>query len=110
MTTILSTKKLNLSQKEHLLNAGLAIVDVDFIATKSIKFHPPEKTENAIFTSQTGVNIVLKKDIQIKNAFCVGKRTEKLLTEKNIEIQFTAHNAKELSEFIIEKANNKKLK
>jgi len=99
---------LSLSQKEHLLNAGLAVVDFDFITTKEIDFSFPNKIENAIFTSQNGVKIILKKEIKIENAYCVGKHTEKLINDKGIKTQFTGNNAEELGQYIVEKAPDKK--
>ncbi len=102
MKTILSTKKLSLAQKEHLLNAQLAIVDVDFIATAPISFSVTEKVvTNAIFSSLNGLKAVLDKGVAIKNYFCVGKRTESLLNKLNIKVQHCAPNAKALSEYII---------
>ncbi len=106
MKTILSTKKLSQAQKEHLLNGNLAVVDVDFIKTEPILFSVKDNfIENAIFTSLNGIKAVLNKKIQIKNFFCVGKKTESLLNELNISVQHCAANAKALSEYII--ANHK---
>ena len=108
MTTILSTKKLTTAQQEHLLNAGLAFVDYDFIATKEIPFElPKQPIENAIFTSQNGVKAVFPKYVTIKNSFCVGKRTEKLLKQESTTIVHCADNAETLSEWII--TNNSKV-
>ena len=87
MITILSTKKLNTSQKQHLLNANLAMIDVDFIKTESIDFQLPEKgIENAIFTSQKGVEVVLNSKVEIKHSFCVGSRAVKLLQENKQQV------------------------
>lgn len=108
MRTILSTKKLSIPQKERLLNAGLSVVDVDFIKTESIDFDVrTKKVKNAIFTSQNGVKSVLNQSIEIKNTFCVGKRTKQLLTEKGYKIQFMALNAEELGSYIINNAVEK---
>ena len=104
MKTILSTKKLSLAQKERLLNAQLAVVDFNFIDSETIPFQTPQQTiENAIFTSQNGVNAVLTKNIKIENCFCVGKRTEKLLKDKNQNVIFSGANAEELGAQIINK-------
>lgn len=108
MKTILSTKKLSIAQRERLLNGGLAIVDIDFIDTKNLAFQIPQQPlQNAIFTSQNGVNAVFSKSIQIKNSFCVGQRTEKLLIEKQQNVVFCGANAEELGEFIIKKNSTK---
>jgi len=111
MKTILSTKKLTFSQKEHLLNAKLAVIDLDFITTQEVNFKIPEGTrhpiENAIFTSQKAVRVVFENTIKIENVYCVGKRTEKLVKEKSMVIKYSASNAKELSRYIIKEAPDK---
>jgi len=108
LPTILSTKKLTQSQKGHILNAGLAIVDIDFIETEELAFEFSSKVENAIFTSQNGVRAVLSKNIEIENAYCVGKRVGRLIEEKGIRIQFVGRDAEELGQFIVEKESKKK--
>lgn len=103
--TILSTKKLSPSQKEHLLSSGLGVVDANFIKTASIPFTCPNEVENAIFTSQSGVKAVFEKSIIVKNAYCVGKRTQRLLESLNIQVKLTAKNAAVLSDSIIKQAS-----
>ena len=108
MKTILSTKNLSLPQKEHLLNARLAVMNVDFISCQNISFETPKQViENAIFTSQNGVSAVLKKNIKIKNCYCVGQRTKKLLINKKQNVIFCGANAEELGNHIITKNNTK---
>jgi len=108
MKTVLSTKKLSISQRERLLRNGLAVVDYDFIACQYLNFTKPTTVvENAIFTSQNGVKATLGHDVVIKNVFCVGKRTEKLLNEKGYTVTEMGCNAQELSEKIIEGYNQK---
>ena len=103
MTAILSTKRLNTSQMQHLLNANLSVVHVDFITTESLKFEPIKSIiKNAIFTSQKGVQVVLDNDITIENCFCVGFRTEMLLQKNNQNVVSCKPNAKELGEDIVE--------
>ncbi len=98
MKTILSTKKLSPSQKEHLLNAGLAVVDYDFIACQGIPFSIDKKyIENAIFTSQNGIKYTLQQNLKIKNSFCVGQRTKKMLEQHQIPVVECGKNAQELS-------------
>lgn len=102
MTTILSTKKLSTSQRERLLNAKLSVVHVDFIATETLPFQTPQQPiENAIFTSQSGVNAVFNKGIEIKSSFCVGKHTEKLLIENKASVNYTGANAEELGNYLV---------
>lgn len=105
MKTILSTKKLSIAQKEHLLNAGLAVVDIDFIQTETLLFKTPNKPiENAIFTSQNGIKAVLKENTtinNIKNCYCVGTQTTLALKHQDKTIAYSATNAKELAHHII---------
>ncbi len=108
MKTVLSTKKLTKSQKEHLLNAGLAVVDVDFIKTEVIDFECENTIENAIFTSKNGVKAVFDKSINIENVCCVGKRTEQLINDFGAKVQIFAENAEKLSNAIIENVSDKK--
>ncbi len=108
MKTVLSTKKLTKSQKEHLLNAGLAVVDVDFIKTEVIDFECENTIENAIFTSKNGVKAVFDKSINIENVYCVGKRTEQLINDFDAKVQIFAENAEKLSNAIIENVSDKK--
>ncbi len=104
MISILSTKKLSISQKEHLLKANLAVVDANFITTEAIPFTIPNTTiEQAIFSSQKGVKVVLDNNIKIKKAYCVGKRTETIIKQHNINVVYTGDNAKELGNYIITK-------
>lgn len=107
MKTVLSTKKLNPSQKEHLLSSGLGVVDANFIKTAPMAFKCDAVIENAIFTSQSGVKAVFEKSITIKNAYCVGKRTQKLVQDLNVNVQMAEANANILSDSIIEKAGDK---
>lgn len=102
MTTILSTKKLSLSQRQLLLNANIAVADVDFIVTKNLDFRPNQQViENAIFTSKKSVGVVLSTKVHIKNCFCVGSQTEQLLLQNNQHVVCCKPNAKELGEAIV---------
>ena len=108
MKTILSTKKLSFSQRERLLNGGLAVVDVDFIETETIAFKAPQQPiENAIFTSQNGVNSVFKEKIEIENCYCVGPRTEKLLLQNKQNVLFCGSNSEELGKYIAQENSSK---
>lgn len=102
MTTILSTKKLTEKNKVKLENAGLLIVERNFIKTKKVKFSTDEINENLIFTSKNAVKSVLSiKDTLIgKNVFCVGNKTKKFLEKKGFTVVETADNAKELAKII----------
>tara|TARA_Y100000815_G_scaffold275806_1_gene318117 strand:+ start:27647 stop:28300 length:654 start_codon:yes stop_codon:yes gene_type:complete len=98
--TVLSTKKLSLSQKELLLNAGLCLVEYDAIKIEFLPFEAPNTIKNAIFTSQNAVRSVEGKNLSFENTFCVGKKTEALLTKNNKNVIKMSQNASELAHFI----------
>ena len=108
-TKLLSTKQLSAAQAVLLLNAGFELVTYDAIAIESLDFEAPEAIENAIFTSQNGVNSYLKgksPSNHIKNCFCVGEKTAALLVEKGQKIAKTLENASELAHFIVKNHKN----
>ena len=78
MIHLLSTKRLELHQKELLLNAGFGLVEKDFISIVPLEFRVSEIPENLIFTSKNAVRAVLKhsklKELQGKKVFAVGKK------------------------------------
>lgn len=100
MKTILSTKKLSEAQQQLVLNAGLGLVHMDFIDTAPLNFEYQDNVSNAIFTSKNGVNAVLKHDIKINNAFCVGFRTKELLEQKGITVSLAEKNGATLGKSI----------
>ncbi len=98
---ILSTKKLEDSQKELLLNADISFVETDFIKPEPIEFNSPPHIKSAVFTSKNAVKAVLKKNIEIDNCFCVGDKTETLLKKNGLTVLEKAYQAKALAEKII---------
>ena len=98
---ILSTKKLEESQKELLLNADISFVEADFIKPEPIEFNCPPHINNAVFTSKNAVKTVIKKSVQIDNCFCVGDKTEALLEKNGFTVLEKAYQAKALAEKII---------
>jgi len=109
MKTVLSTKKLSLSQKELLLNSGLSLVEYNAISISPIEFNSPETISHAIFTSSSAVEIVFnskKKKPQIDYIFCVGKKTGQKLSEYGQKVVKMANNASELSNFILKTYKN----
>ncbi len=109
MKSILSTKKLNASQRELLLNSGMSFVEYDAIDIEFIDFEAPSKIENAIFTSRNSVNSFFKNEDRsnsILNSFCVGEKTETILLKNDQNVVKTAENASELALFIIKNHKN----
>lgn len=100
MKTLLSTKILSLAQKELLLNSGIALVEYNAISIDFIDFNVKSVIENAIFTSQNAVRAIKRADIKIKQAFCVGEKTKRLLEENGQKVAVMAKNASKLAEMI----------
>ncbi|WP_224488341.1 uroporphyrinogen-III synthase [Robertkochia flava] len=78
---ILSTKSLTTPQKERLLNAGFALVEIPFVKTETVPFSHPHKIDRAIITSQNAVKAIRGADLRIGQCFCVGEKTAAALTE-----------------------------
>lgn len=102
---ILSTKKLKASQKQLLVDAGLLVVDLDFIRVTLLPFRLTEVAPNLIITSQNAVKSLAAhpeiQDIRRNPVFCVGQKTADLLDETGFTVQEVAPNAQELAEMII---------
>lgn len=106
---VLSTKKLSPSQEELLLNAGLSFESYDAIDIIWLNFEAPEIIENAIFTSQNGVQSFFKNktaSTRIKQCFCVGQKTALKLKENGQNVLKSAKNAMELAHFIVKNHKN----
>ncbi|MDN3595838.1 uroporphyrinogen-III synthase [Zunongwangia endophytica] len=107
MATVLSTKKLSVSQKQLLLGAKMSFVEYDAIKIEKIDIATaPPCIENAIITSKNAF-LAIKEKVSITNAFVVGSKTASLLQENNIQVLEIADNASELAEKIIENHQNK---
>jgi len=105
--TILSTKKLTLSQKELVLNAKLGLVDYNAIDIELLVPELKLKTiTNAIFTSKNAVKAIAQTKLTLQHCFCVGEKTKILLEELGYIVVETAKNALELAEIIAQKYNN----
>lgn len=102
---ILSTKILNSSQKELLLNAGLSVVERNFISIVPLDFQVQDLPQNLIFTSKNAVRAVLhhsSTDLPgSAKLFCVGDKTAALLKQHGYNIVETVSYGKELAEKIL---------
>lgn len=107
LAKVLSTKKLTQPQKELLLNADISFVEADFLDVESIDFDTELSIENAIITSKNAVESVVKKQIKIRNCFCVGDKTEEILIKNGFSIAEKAYQAKTLAEKIIKNHSKK---
>ena len=111
MKSVLSTKKLSLSQRELLINAGVSVVDYDAIKIEFIPFIVPSNIENAIITSQNTVLSIMNsvsKDIRfrIQNCYCVGEKTKALLEEKGHKVIKMTEYASQLAPYLVENHKN----
>jgi uroporphyrinogen-III synthase len=104
---ILSTKKLQPNQKQYLLNAGLAVVEADFIGIAYNPFKIKIITQNIIFTSQNAFKSFLLNDdaeeFKDSKIFCVGSKTKQFIESKGYKVFASAEYAENLAEVIITK-------
>lgn len=102
---ILSTKKLQPNQKQYLLNAGLAVVEADFIGIAYKPFEIKNSTQNSIFTSQNAFKSFLLNDaiegFKESRIFCVGIKTKQFIEGKGYNVFASADYAENLAEIII---------
>jgi len=103
-STILSTKKLSLSQKELLLNAKLRLVEYDAINIEHLEFELETGYDFYLFTSQNAIKSYLGKADSSNNiakrAFCVGEKTRALLEANGFQVVEMAQNASQLAKII----------
>jgi len=102
---VLSTKKLQPNQKQYLLNAGLAVVEADFISIAYKPFEIKNSTQNIIFTSQNAFKSFLLNDaiegFKESRIFCVGSTTKQFIEGKGYIVFASADYAENLAEVII---------
>ncbi len=103
MPTVLSTKKLSLSQKNLLLNKGIGLVEYDAVKIKFQDFKVPGPVLNAIITSRNSAKAVIEKKVSIERCFCVGDKTSGYLLEKGFDVIEVANYGAELAEIIVKK-------
>ena len=101
---IVSTKKLLPLQKQLLSDAGISVLEEDFIETKIKNFELSKVHENLIFTSQNAVQSILQHskcdELKGKSVFCVGMKTKELLTENGFDVVAYTGYASDLAEII----------
>lgn len=101
---ILSTKILTDSQKKPLIDAGLELIENDFISTKIKSFDLKKINESLIFTSQNSVESILQhpelETLKTKKVYCVGIKTKNLLAENGFEVIAYTGYAADLAEII----------
>ncbi len=116
MSTVLSTKKLKENQRSLLLNATVSLVEYNAIKIDFVPFEVPVTIENAIFTSQNGVNSFFENVRTynatslvvniIENCFCVGEKTKSLLEEYGQKVIKMTDYATELADYLVKNHKN----
>jgi uroporphyrinogen-III synthase len=105
--TVLSTKKLSPQQKSLLINAGIGVVERNFIKIAPLNFKIENLPENVIFSSKNAVKAILQKEetqlVKQKKIFCVGEKTAAFLSEKGFQVAETANYGADLAKLIIQK-------
>lgn len=105
---ILSTKILSPIQKQVLTDAGLEVLEYNFIQVETKNFELKGIKDHLIFTSQNAVKSFLnhpqfeknKTELQAKKAFCVGVKSKSILNESGFEVVAYADYASDLAEII----------
>ncbi len=101
---IVSTKKLQPIQRQLLSDAGISVLEEDFIETKIKNFELSKLNENLIFTSQNAVLSILQHpkcdELKGKSVFSVGMKTKELLTENGFDVVAYTGYASDLAEII----------
>ena len=109
MARILSTKKLLPNQKQYLLNAGLSVVEADFISIEHNTFGTGNLRQNFIFTSTNAFKSFLANEEARKyvgrKIFCVGSKTKEVIEQAGFFVEAFADYAEELAQIITERYN-----
>ncbi|WP_268223617.1 uroporphyrinogen-III synthase [Sinomicrobium oceani] len=99
---ILSTKKLQINQRDLLLHAGFRLIEADFITVSPKSTDLSSVKEALIFTSSNAVKSVMQsgegKKLTGKPCFCVGKKTRLLLERYGFEVVLQKDYATQLAE------------
>jgi len=102
---VLSTKKLQPNQKLYLLNAGIAVVEADFIGIAYKPFDLDDTGGSLIFTSSNGFKGFLKHTASGmftgSEVFCVGHKTKELINLHGFTVTSVANDAEALAEIIV---------
>lgn len=112
MKKLLSTKILTESSRQVLTNAGVELIEFDFIKTEKTDFDSselPEKINYAIFTSAHAVQYFLDLNLrlEIEMIAAMSGKTKELLVQNEMKVNVSDNNAEKLAEQILK---TKKLK
>lgn len=102
---VLSTKKLLPNQRHFLLNAGLSVVEADFIGITYMPFNINTINPNLIFTSRNGFNAFLANKRSViyngSSVFCVGSNTRTFIDSHGFNVVACTDDAQTLGESIV---------
>lgn len=112
MEKLLSTKILTEASRQLLKNAGVELIEFDFIKTEKIDFDSselPEKINYAIFTSAHAVQYFLDLNLrlEIEMIAAMSGKTKDVLVQNEMKVNVSDNNAEKLAELILK---TKKLK
>lgn len=104
---LLSTKILDLKQKNRLIHSELSYTEWDFIHCKPVAFNVSTENKALIFTSQNAVKAVLNQQpLSEKECYCVGEKTKSLLEENGQKVTKTMQNSADLTSFMLKLEQN----
>lgn len=110
MTTLLSTKSLTESQRQLLAEAGLSVVEQEFIRVQLLPMPTFEWQHNLLFTSQQAVkSVVVQKAISYPEnhtVFCVGEKTKTALEAVGFIVKASFESATTLANHLIDSEVN----
>ena len=102
---ILSTKKLLPNQKQFLLNAGISVIEADFITVHYTPFKLTDIRQNLIFTSRNAVISFLRNEESSRYlnhpVFCVGSKTKEAAENAGYTVAAVADYGEELAGMIV---------
>src|SRR5688572_29222400 len=101
---VLSTKKLLVNQKQYLLNAGLSVLEADFITIQYTPFEFTAIRQNLLFTSRNAFKSFLLNEnnagYKDKTFFCVGSKTKEVIEKAGCTVLAYADYAEQLADII----------
>ena len=110
---ILSTKKLQPNHKQFLLNAGLSVIEADFIAIQFMPFEFKAIGQNLLFTSQNAFKSFLlngeSANYKDRTIFCVGSKTKEAIENAGFLVTAHADYAEQLADIIIKEHSGQSL-
>ena len=106
MITLLSTKSLTESQRQQLAEAGLSVVEQEFIRVQLLPVPAIKWQHNLLFTSQQAVkSVVAQKSIphpENHTVFCVGEKTRSALEDSGFSVSASFDTAEALGSYLID--------